>query len=147
MDRQCYRGEGTSPVLRDCDSSLACLNISRTHYMLPSIQVKSMFSAQQDKERARMARQKQEIGEQPLSACSLRPATTTFKYLLRGIAPIAPRDYQSQFTLLDQRNSTTSPDDRSELGLFENSTAFQDYQLQLTVFDQQQRRRLNIAQQ
>ena len=46
-----------------------------------------------------MARQKQEMGEQPLSAFSLTPATTMFKYLVGGIAPIAPRDYQSQFTL------------------------------------------------
>lgn len=67
------------------------------------------FSAQQDNERTRMARQKQEMGEQPLSAFSLTPATTMFKYLVGGIAPIAPRDYQSQFTLSDQQNSTASP--------------------------------------
>lgn len=89
------------------------------------------FSAQQDKERTRMARQKQEMGEQPLSAFSLTPATTMFKYLVGGIAPIVPRDYQSQFTLSDQQNSTASP----------------NYQMQMTVFDRQNRTRLNMARQ
>ena len=99
--------------------------------MLPSIQALSIFSAQQDKERTRMARQKQEMREQPLSAFSLTPATTMFKYLVGGIAPIAPRDYQSQFTLSEQQNSTASP----------------NYQMEMTVFDRQNRTRLNMARQ
>lgn len=91
----------------------------------------SISSAQQDKERTRMARQKQEMGEQPLSAFSLTPATTMFKCLVGGIAPIEPRDYQSQFTLSDQQNSTASP----------------NYQMLMTVFDRQNRTRLNMARQ
>ena len=80
-----------------------------------------MFSAQKNKERARMARQEQGRGEQRLSACSLRPATTTFKYLLGGIAP---PDYQSQLALLDLQNGTAFADYQSELTPLENSTAF-----------------------
>ena len=115
IDRPCDRGDIGNGYPRSCDacleagsacnSSLACLNISRPHYVAPDYQMQLMLLEQQNKRRLLTARQEQDsTGQslyQPLYQPHHYPPPTRPNY---PFVNHALQDYRMQMMLLEQQN-------------------------------------------
>ena len=90
MNWQCVRADAENMFAGDCrscvetgslcDTSLACLNISRPHHMSQDYQMQLMLLHQQNKKRLLMARQEQDNVGQSWSQPSHHVATPTVNY-------------------------------------------------------------------
>ena len=111
MNRQCLRGDAENISTEDCrscietgslcDTSLACLNISRPHYVSQDYQLQLMLLEQHNKKRLLMARQEQNNLGQSSSQLFHHVATATVNY---PSGNHALQDFQMQAMLLEQQN-------------------------------------------
>ncbi len=122
MNWQCVRGDAENMFTGDCrscietgslcDTSLACLNISRPHYVSQDYQMQLMLLEQHNKKRLLMARQEQDNVGQSSSQPSHHVATATVNY--RSGNPTL-QDYQMQMMLLEQQNKKQALQKRREM--------------------------------
>ena len=116
MNRQCERGDAGNRYSGDCnscietgslcDTSLACLNISRPHYVLQDYQMQLMLLEQHNKKRLLRARQEQDTLGQSSSQPSHNMAMATPTFPSGNHPPSgnhALQDYQMQLMLLEQQ--------------------------------------------
>ena len=173
MNRQCERGDAGNRYTGDCnscietgslcDTSLACLNIARPHYVLQDYQMQLMLLEQHNKKRLLRARQEQDTMGQSSSQPShnMAMATSSFPFGNHAL-----RDHQMQLMLLEQQNRLRLLRARQEQDTIGQSSsqsfhnmamatssfpfgnhALQDYQMQLMLLEQQKKKRLLMAQQ
>ncbi len=95
-----------------CDTSLACLNISRPHYVSQDYQMQLMLLEQHNKKRLLMARQEQDNVGQTLSQRSHHVATATVNY---PSGNHTLQDYEMQMMLLEQQNQRQAEIKRREM--------------------------------